>query len=185
MSSKPDALVWMDLEMTGLNPERERIIEMATVVTTPELELIAEGPNLVIHQSDDLLADMDEWNTNQHGESGLTDAVRASTISEAQAEADTLAFLQQYVAPGSSPLCGSSICLDRRFLIRYMPTLESFLHYRHLDVSSFKIVANHWRPSLTRFSKDTSNHRALGDVHDSINELRYYREHLFQWEDDE
>lgn len=173
-------LIWLDLEMTGLDPEQERIIEIATVVTNAELEVIAEGPNLVIKQADSLLDSMDEWCTRQHGESGLTAKVRASQISEAQAEQQTLEFLQQYVDAGASPMCGNSIGQDRRFLVKYMPQLESFFHYRNLDVSTLKELARRWAPeALEGFSKKGS-HLALDDVHDSINELKHYRQTLLK-----
>lgn len=173
-------LIWLDLEMTGLDPEQERIIEIATVVTNAELEVIAEGPNLVIKQADSLLDSMDEWCTRQHGESGLTAKVRASQISEAQAEQQTLEFLQQYVDAGASPICGNSIGQDRRFLVKYMPQLESFFHYRNLDVSTLKELARRWDPeALEGFSKKGS-HLALDDVHDSINELKHYRQTLLK-----
>lgn len=173
-------LIWLDLEMTGLDPEQERIIEIATVVTNAELEVIAEGPNLVIKQADSLLDSMDEWCTRQHGESGLTAKVRASQISEVQAEQQTLEFLQQYVDAGASPMCGNSIGQDRRFLVKYMPQLESFFHYRNLDVSTLKELARRWAPeALEGFSKKGS-HLALDDVHDSINELKHYRQTLLK-----
>lgn len=173
-------LIWLDLEMTGLDPEQERIIEIATVVTNAELEVIAEGPNLVIKQADSLLDSMDEWCTRQHGESGLTAKVRASQISEAQAEQQTLEFLQQYVDAGASPICGNSIGQDRRFLVKYMPQLESFFHYRNLDVSTLKELARRWDPeALEGFSKKGS-HLALDDVYDSINELKHYRQTLLK-----
>jgi oligoribonuclease len=175
-----DNLVWIDLEMTGLNPDSDLIIEIATVVTDKHLVVLAEGPVLAIHQPDAVLAAMDEWNTNQHGISGLTERVRASTTAEAEAEQLTLQFLRQYIDPGLSPMCGNSICQDRRFLIRHMPELATFFHYRNLDVSSLKILAQLWKPEVAaRFNKQ-STHLALADIHDSIRELRFYREKLFQ-----
>lgn len=173
-------LVWIDLEMTGLDPDKERIIEMATIVTDAELNVVAEGPVIAIHQPDSLLAAMDEWCTRTHGASGLTERVRQSTISEAEAEQQTLAFLKQYVAPGQSPLCGNSIGQDRRFLVKYMPELEGFFHYRNLDVSTIKELARRWRPDILAGVKKQGSHLALDDIRDSINELRHYREHFFR-----
>jgi oligoribonuclease len=178
--NRRENLIWIDLEMTGLNPETDRIIEMATVVTDKELTVLAEGPVLAIHQDDATLAAMDEWNTRQHGTSGLTERVRASVVTEQQAEQETLSFLRRYVEQGSSPICGNSICQDRRFLIKHMPELAAFFHYRNLDVSTLKILAKLWLPEIgDRFEKQ-SVHLALADIHDSIRELRYYREHFFQ-----
>jgi oligoribonuclease len=175
-----DNLVWIDLEMTGLDPDSNLIIEIATVVTDKHLVVLAEGPVFAIHQADSVLAAMDEWNTTQHGSSGLTERVRESTTTELEAEQTTLDFLRQYADPGASPMCGNSICQDRRFLIRHMPELAAFFHYRNLDVSSFKILAQLWKPDLAaRFNKQ-STHLALADIHDSIRELRFYREKLFQ-----
>jgi oligoribonuclease len=169
-------LIWIDLEMTGLDTQNDYIIEIATVVTDADLNVIAEGPVIAIHQEDEILAGMDEWNTNQHGRSGLVARVRASTVSEGQAEAATLRFLEQWVPKGASPMCGNSICQDRRFLARWMPRLEAFFHYRNLDVSTVKELARRWAPPLAEaFSKD-SRHLALDDIRDSIAELRYYRE---------
>lgn len=173
-------LIWLDLEMTGLDPEQERIIEIATVVTNAELEVIAEGPNLVVKQADSLLDSMDEWCTRQHGESGLTAKVRASQISEVQAEQQTLEFLQQYVDAGASPMCGNSIGQDRRFLVKYMPQLESFFHYRNLDVSTLKELARRWAPEALEGLSKKGSHLALDDVHDSINELKHYRQTLLK-----
>ena len=173
-------LIWVDLEMTGLNPDEDRIIEMATIVTDSNLNVLAEGPELVIHQSDELLASMDEWNTRQHGESGLTERVKASTVSEANAEADTLAFLRHYVPERSSPMCGNTICQDRRFLARTMPALEAFFHYRNLDVSSLKILCQNWAPELLDKFTKSGSHRALGDIRESIAELQFYREHFIR-----
>lgn len=174
-----DRLVWIDLEMTGLDPEKERIIEMATIITDSELNLVAEGPVIAVHQPDSLLDAMDEWCTNTHGASGLTKRVKESTISEAQAEQQTLEFLQQYLEPGKSPLCGNSIGQDRRFLVKYMPRLESFFHYRNLDVSTIKELARRWRPDVLAGVKKQGSHLALDDIRDSINELRHYRETFF------
>lgn len=175
-----DRLVWIDLEMTGLDPEKERIIEMATIITDSDLNLVAEGPVIAVHQPDSLLDAMDEWCTNTHGASGLTKRVKESTISEAQAEQQTLEFLQQYLEPGKSPLCGNSIGQDRRFLAKYMPQLESFFHYRNLDVSTIKELARRWRPDVLAGVKKQGSHLALDDIRDSINELRHYRETFFQ-----
>lgn len=175
-----DRLVWIDLEMTGLDPEKERIIEMATIITDSDLNLVAEGPVIAVHQPDSLLDAMDEWCTNTHGASGLTKRVKESTISEAQAEQQTLEFLQQYLEPGKSPLCGNSIGQDRRFLVKYMPQLESFFHYRNLDVSTIKELARRWRPDVLAGVKKQGSHLALDDIRDSINELRHYRETFFQ-----
>lgn len=173
-------LIWIDLEMTGLDPQNDCIIEIATVVTDSELNVLAEGPVLAIHQDDEILAGMDEWNTNQHGRSGLTARVRASTVTEGQAEAATLRFLEQWVPKGASPMCGNSICQDRRFLARAMPRLEAHFHYRNLDVSTLKELARRWAPPLADgFSKE-SRHLALDDIRDSIAELRYYRERFLR-----
>lgn len=180
MSPKPDNLVWLDLEMTGLDPERDHIIEIATVVTDKHLEIIAEGPVIAVHQSDELLNGMDEWNTHQHNKSGLVERVRESQFTVKLAEEKTLEFLNRYVIPGKSPMCGNSICQDRRFIYKYMPQLSLFFHYRNLDVSSIKILAQHWAPQiLTKLTKE-STHLALQDIYDSIGELRYYREHFFR-----
>jgi oligoribonuclease len=177
--SRKENLIWIDLEMTGLEPDRDRIIEIATVVTDKELTVLAEGPVIAIYQSDDVLRGMDEWNTRQHASSGLTERVRNSTASEAEAEQATLAFLRQYVDHGASPICGNSICQDRRFLIRHMPQLAAFFHYRNLDVSTLKILAKLWSPQISARFEKKSVHLALADIHDSIRELRFYREHLF------
>lgn len=178
--SRRENLIWIDLEMTGLNPERDRVIEIATVVTDKELTVLAEGPVCAIHQTDETLRAMDEWNTRQHAASGLAERVRASTVDEAQAERATLEFLRQYVDQGASPICGNSICQDRRFLIKHMPDLAAFFHYRNLDVSTLKILVKLWMPEVGgRFEKQ-SVHLALADIHDSIRELRFYREHLFK-----
>jgi oligoribonuclease len=166
--------------MTGLNPDRDRIIEIATVVTDKELSVLAEGPVFAIHQPDEVLAGMDEWNTRQHAASGLAERVRASTVTEHEAEQSTLDFLRRHVDQGASPICGNSICQDRRFLIRHMPELAAFFHYRNLDVSTLKILVKLWIPEIGgRFEKQ-SVHLALADIHDSIRELRFYREHVFK-----
>ncbi len=173
-------MIWIDLEMTGLDPETDRIIEIATVVTDKELTVLAEGPVLAVHQSDEVLAAMDGWNTRQHGQSGLTERVRASRVDESEAEQATLAFLRQYVDQGASPICGNSICQDRRFLIKHMPELAAFFHYRNLDVSTLKILSKLWMPEVGERFEKQSVHLALADIHDSIRELRFYREQYFK-----
>ncbi len=182
MSINPSHLFWIDLEMTGLHPEHDRILEIASIVTDSDLNIIAEGPSLILSQPESLLAGMDSWNTKHHGKSGLTDAVKASTITDAEAEKQTLAFLSEYLPPNSSPLCGNSIGQDRRFLVKYMPNLAAFAHYRNLDVSSFKIAAQRWRPGLPPPPKKQTEHRALADIKDSIDEMRYYKETFFSAE---
>ena len=171
-------LIWIDLEMTGLFPESDRIIEIAVVVTDPMLKLRVEGPVFAVHQSDAVLDGMDAWNTGTHGRSGLTARVRASTVDEASAEAQVINFLKQYVAKGKSPMCGNSICQDRRFLARTMPALEAFFHYRNLDVSTLKELARRWKPSAMEGFKKAQAHTALADIHESIDELIHYRTHL-------
>jgi oligoribonuclease len=178
--SRKENLIWIDLEMTGLIPEQHRVIEIATVVTDKELTVLAEGPVFAIHQPDDVLAGMDEWNTRHHTSSGLTERVRASEVSEQDAERLTLQFVRQHVDQGASPICGNSICQDRRFLIRHMPELAAFFHYRNLDVSTLKILAKLWLPEVGNRFEKKSVHLALADIHDSIRELRFYREHLFR-----
>ena len=173
-------LIWIDLEMTGLKPDQDLIIEIATVVTDKHLSVLAEGPVYAIHQSDEVLEGMDEWNTRQHGSSGLTERVRGSTVKEAEAEQATLEFLRRYVDQGASPMCGNSICQDRRFLVRYMPELAKYFHYRNLDVSTLKILAQLWVPAISGKFEKNSAHLALADIHDSIRELRYYREKLLR-----
>jgi oligoribonuclease len=178
--SRKENLIWIDLEMTGLDPDRHRIIEIATVITDKELTVLAEGPVLAIHQPDEVLAAMDEWNTRQHADSGLTERVRTSAVTAQEAERLTLEFVRQHVDLGVSPICGNSICQDRRFLIRNMPELAAFFHYRNLDVSTLKILAKLWLPEVGNRFEKKSVHLALADIHDSIRELRFYREHLFR-----
>ncbi len=173
-------LIWIDLEMTGLDPKKERIIELATVVTDSNLVVLAEGPSIAIHQSDELLAEMDAWNTRQHNQSGLVARVKASLIDEQEAERQTIAFLQTWIDSGKSPMCGNSICLDRRFLCEYMPNLAAFFHYRQLDVSTLKELVLRWNPSLMSGVEKQSKHLALDDIKDSIAELVYYRQHFIQ-----
>ncbi|HVR52353.1 MAG TPA: oligoribonuclease [Pseudorhodoferax sp.] len=173
-------LVWLDCEMTGLDPEVERVIEIAVVVTGPDLQPRVEGPVLVIHQSDEQLDKMDAWNKGTHGRSGLIDKVRASTTTEAQAEAELLAFLARYVPKNAVPMCGNSIGQDRRFLVKYMPKLEAFFHYRNLDVSTLKELAKRWKPAVYTSFKKAQKHTALADVHESIDELAHYRTHFLR-----
>ena len=174
-----DRLIWIDLEMTGLVPERDRIIEIATVVTDTNLEVVAEGPVIAVHQPETILAAMDEWNTRTHGASGLAARVRASEADESAAERATLAFLAAQVPAGRSPMCGNSVCQDRRFLARWMPELERYFHYRNLDVSTVKELARRWAPEVAAGVAKESRHTALADVHESIAELRHYRAQLF------
>ena len=176
----PNNLIWIDLEMTGLEPETDVIIEMATIVTDSNLNILAEGPVIAVHQSDELLAGMDEWNTRTHGGSGLTQRVRESTISPAQAEAMTLAFLEQWVPKGTSPICGNSVGQDRRFLCKYMHNLDAYFHYRTLDVSTLKILAGLWAPQVEESSHKQGTHKALDDIRESIAELQHYRQHLLK-----
>ncbi|MBK6613066.1 oligoribonuclease [Ottowia sp.] len=176
-------LVWLDCEMTGLDPEKERIIEIAVVVTGPRLEPRVEGPVLVIHQPDDVLDAMDAWNKGTHGRSGLIEKVKASTLAEAEAEERIIAFLSRYVGKGVSPLCGNTIGQDRRFLVKYMPRLEAFFHYRSIDVSTLKELARRWRPAVAEGFKKQQSHTALADVHESIDELAHYREHFIRLAD--
>ncbi len=173
-------MVWVDMEMTGLDPEKERIIEIAAVVTEPDLTIVAEAPVLVIHQSDELLQAMDKWNQSTHGKSGLTEKVKASILDEAQAQAQLIEFLSQHVPPGKSPLCGNTVSQDRRFMFKYMPGLEAFFHYRTIDVSTIKELARRWQPALLKGFEKHSKHEALADIHESIEELRYYRKHFIK-----
>ena len=172
-------LIWVDMEMTGLDPDTDVVIEIASIVTNTDLVVLAEGPVIAIHQSDATLAKMDEWNTRTHGESGLIDRVRASSINEAAATALTLEFLSEWVKPNTSPMCGNSIGQDRRFMARHMPELEAFFHYRNLDVTTLKLLAGYWRADLPAHPKQNA-HEALADIRESIEELRYYREHLIR-----
>ncbi|MFO1430725.1 MAG: oligoribonuclease [Candidatus Competibacteraceae bacterium] len=179
MLMSPDHLIWIDLEMTGLDPQSDRIIEIATLITDAQLVILAEGPMLAIRQSPSVLAAMDEWNRKQHSQSGLLERVRASRIDEREAARQTLEFLSRYVPKGKSPMCGNSICQDRRFLARWMPELEAYFHYRNLDVSTLKELARRWYPGLTKGFSKNSSHLALDDIRESVAELRYYRDRLF------
>jgi oligoribonuclease len=174
-----DNLIWIDLEMTGLKTDTDSIIEIATVVTDAQLNVLAEGPVFAIRTADEVLAGMDEWNTRQHGASGLVERIRASTVTLADAEARTLDFLRVWVQGGVSPMCGNSICQDRRFMARQMPQLERYFHYRNMDVSTIKELARRWMPNLAAGFTKQATHLALADIHDSIRELQYYRQHLF------
>jgi len=180
MTTNANNLIWIDLEMTGLDPEKERIIEIATIVTDSNLNVLAEGPVFAINQSDELLANMDGWNTKQHNGSGLVARVKASNVSEADAERETLKFLSQYVPPGKSPMCGNSVYQDRRFLYRYMPALEKYFHYRLLDVSTVKELALRWAPEIYNGVQKESKHLALDDIRESIEELKYYKTHFLK-----
>tara|TARA_R110000787_G_scaffold21928_1_gene64272 strand:- start:106 stop:690 length:585 start_codon:yes stop_codon:yes gene_type:complete len=177
---RPDNLIWVDLEMTGLDPDRDVVIEIASIVTDSELNTLAEGPVIAIHQPDAVLAAMDDWNTTHHTRSGLVERVRTSTVDAAAAEDQTLAFLQQWVVAGSSPICGNSICQDRRFMVRHLPRLERYFHYRNLDVSTLKILMQLWRPELEQGIVKAGSHQALEDIRESIAELRYYRQHFLR-----
>ena len=180
MAVHTQRLVWLDMEMTGLDPDKERIIEVAVVVTEADLTLVAEGPVLVVHQSNALLDGMDAWNKGTHGRSGLIDKVKASTLTEAQAEDQLLEFLKEHVPAGKSPLCGNTISQDRRFMYRYMPRLEAFFHYRNLDVSTLKELALRWKPEVVKSFVKQSRHEALTDIYESIDELKHYREHFIR-----
>jgi oligoribonuclease len=183
MLQNPNNLIWIDLEMTGLDTLNDEIIEIATIVTDSDLNLLAEGPVIAISQPQPLLDGMDEWNQRQHGGSGLLKRVRESSYNEAKAEAETIAFLEQYVPPGVSPMCGNSICQDRRFMAREMPALEAFFHYRNLDVSTLKILAGLWAPRILTGMNKSAEHLALADIRDTIAELRHYRKHLLSVDD--
>jgi oligoribonuclease len=180
MTQDANNLIWIDLEMTGLDTQQDKIIEIATVITDAQLNIIAEGPVLAIHQSDDVLNGMDDWNTKQHGKSGLTERVRNSTVTEQDAEQQTIDFLQRYVPKGKSPMSGNSICQDRRFLARCMPELEAYFHYRNLDVSTLKELVARLAPVIANGFAKNNNHLALDDIKDSIAELKYYREHFIR-----
>ncbi|PPD28705.1 MAG: oligoribonuclease [Methylomonas sp.] len=180
MAQDADNLIWIDLEMTGLDPDNDLIIEIATVVTDKNLHILAEGPVIAVHQSDVAMAAMDEWNQKHHGESGLIQRVKDSTIGDAEAEAATLAFLEQWLPAKASPICGNSICQDRRFLYRHMPRLEAYFHYRNLDVSTIKELASRWAPQLKDGFSKKASHKAMDDIIESIEELKYYRAHFFK-----
>ena len=182
MAVSADHLIWIDLEMTGLNTDQDRIIEIATLVTDKDLRVLAEGPVVAVHQPTAILEGMDDWNKRQHQASGLLERVRGSRVDVAEAERRTLEFLRRWVPAGASPMCGNSICQDRRFLARYMPTLEAFFHYRNLDVSTLKELARRWRPELVSGFKKAQKHTALADIHESIDELRHYRDHFLRLE---
>ncbi len=173
-------LIWIDLEMSGLDPDRDVIIEIATIITDKDLKLLAKGPVLAVHQPDDVLAAMDDWNQKHHGQSGLIERVKASLITEPEAERLTIEFLQQWVPKNKSPMCGNSICQDRRFLYRAMPKLENYFHYRNLDVSTLKELAARWAPDVYKGFDKQSSHQALDDIIESIDELKYYRQHFIQ-----
>lgn len=177
-TQNPQNLIWIDLEMTGLDPKKERIIEIATIVTDKDLNILAEGPVLAIHQSDELLGKMSEWCVKTHTENGLVDRVKASKLTERAAELQTLDFLKKWVPKGASPICGNSIAQDKRFLYEYMPELADYFHYRHLDVSTLKELASRWKPAMLKQFSKQNTHLALDDIRESINELKFYREHF-------
>ncbi len=180
MAQDPNALIWIDMEMSGLDPEIERVLEIAIVITDAQLNIVAEAPVLVIHQPDTVLDAMDNWNRSTHGKSGLTDRVKASTLTEAEAEAQMIAFLAQYVPKGVSPICGNSVHQDRRFLVKYLPKLDEYFHYRLIDVSTLKELARRWKPEVLAGMVKHGKHEALADIHESIAELRYYRERIMK-----
>jgi oligoribonuclease len=184
MAQNQNNLIWIDMEMTGLQPEQDRIIEIAIVITDSHLNTVAIAPTLVVHQSDAMLDSMDAWNKSTHGRSGLIDKVKASLVTEAEAEQQMLAFLQEYVPSGTSPMCGNSICQDRRFLARWMPALEAWFHYRNLDVSTLKELVKRWRPALGKGLTKHGKHEALADIEESIHELQYYRTHFLRLENE-
>jgi len=181
MAQDSQHLIWIDLEMTGLNPDSDTIIEIATIITDKDLTVLAQGPVIAVHQSDAALAAMDDWNQLHHGQSGLIDRVKASTIDDAEAERLTIEFLKEWVPANTSPICGNSIGQDRRFLVRYMPKLEAYFHYRNIDVSTLKELAARWAPALKDGFKKETKHQALDDIIESIEELRYYREHFIKF----
>jgi len=180
MAQDATRLIWIDMEMTGLKPDQDRIIEAAMVVTDQELQVVAEGEVYVVHQADSILDGMDSWNKGTHGRSGLIDRVKASRRSEAEVEEEMLKFLGRHVPAGASPMCGNSVCQDRRFLARYMPRLEAYFHYRNLDVSTLKELARRWKPAVMAGFAKQGKHEALADIYESIDELKYYREHLLK-----
>jgi oligoribonuclease len=180
MAQDATRLIWIDMEMTGLKPESDRIIEVAMVITDQGLGVVAEGPVRVVHQPDAILDGMDSWNKGTHGRSGLIDKVKASASTEAEVEVEMIAFLGQHVPPGASPMCGNSVCQDRRFLARYMPGLEAYFHYRNLDVSTLKELARRWKPEVMAGLSKQGKHEALADIYESIEEMKYYREHLLK-----
>ncbi|MBX3663565.1 MAG: oligoribonuclease [Burkholderiales bacterium] len=180
MAQDPNALIWIDMEMSGLDPEIERVLEIAVVITDSQLNTVAEAPVLVIHQPDTVLDAMDNWNKSTHRKSGLIDRVRASTLTEAQAEAQMIAFLEQHVPKGASPICGNSVHQDRRFLVKYLPQLDGYFHYRMIDVSTLKELARRWKPEVVAGMVKHGKHEALADIHESIAELRYYREQIMK-----
>ncbi len=181
MAQDSNNLIWIDLEMTGLDPDTDLIIEIATIVTDKNLNIIAEGPVLAVYQPDEAIAAMDDWNQKHHGQSGLIDRIKASTVDDAEAERQSIEFLEQWVPANTSPICGNSICQDRRFLYRYMPKLEDYFHYRNLDVSTLKELANRWAPELQKGFKKKAVHKALDDIIESIEEMKYYREHFIKF----
>lgn len=180
MAQDPNALIWIDMEMSGLNPETDRVLEVAIVITDAQLNIITEAPVLVVHQSDEVLDAMDSWNQSTHKKSGLIDRVRASTLTEADVEERMIAFLSQHVASGVSPLCGNSVHQDRRFLVRYLPKLDAYFHYRLIDVSTLKELARRWKPEVLAGMVKHGKHEALADIHESIEELRYYRAQILK-----
>jgi oligoribonuclease len=180
MPQDKNHLIWVDMEMTGLDPEKERVIEIAVIITDSNLNIIAEGPVFVVHQDDSVLDAMDDWNKNTHGKSGLIDKVKASTFTEAEVEAQLIAFLEEHVPKGASPLCGNSVHQDRRFLVKYLPTLEEFFHYRNLDVSTLKELCKRWQPEVAKQFKKRGAHTALADIQESIDELKFYRENFIR-----
>jgi len=180
MAQDPNALIWIDMEMSGLNPETDRILEIAIVITDAQLTTVAEAPVLVVHQPDAVLDAMDNWNKSTHKKSGLIDRVKASTLTEADVEAQMIAFLAQHVPSGASPICGNSVHQDRRFLVRYMPKLDAYFHYRHIDVSTLKELARRWKPEVLNGMVKHGKHEALADIHESIEELRYYRTQIMK-----